>query len=206
MSKQVLLMPTPPGTRGVYQVAGHTGAMSTVGQSDILLAFRWTDRTRFAVLDYLSASVGVVTEVTTDVISGLELNLVTDYNNEFLGGRSLLGASTTHENKLKSDFPVSLATSIRISETIALDLPLTAVPEVSALPISEVLFGTGPATDIGLMALPQTDLFRRDTNSFPFVISTDEGFVVRASLNSPASGTLRYSFTLRWLEIAKQVF
>ena len=199
-------MPTPPGTRGVYQVAGHTGAMSTVGASDILLAFRWTDPSYFAVLDLVTASVGVVTEVTTDVISGLELNLVTDFFGNYQGGRSLLGASTTHENKLKTDFPVSLAASIRISETIALDLPLVAVPTVSDLPLVEILYGTGPATDIGLMALAQTTLFLRDTNAFPLVMSTDEGFVIRSSLNTPNSGTLRFSFGIRWIEMTKQVF
>ena len=206
MSKQVILQPAPSGTRGVYQVAGHTGAMSTVGEQDILLAFRMTNPSYFAVLDYLSASVGVVSEVTTDIIGGLQLSFVSDFFSDYQGGRSLLGASTTHENKLKSDFPVSAASSIRIAETIALDLPLVAVPEVSALPIAEVMYGTGPATDIGLMALAQTVLFKRETNSFPLVISTDEGFVVQASLNSPASGTLRFSFTLRWIEMTKQHF
>ena len=206
MSKQVLIMPTPPGTQGVYQVAGHTGAMSTVGAQDILLAFRMTNPSYFAVLDYLSVSVGAVTEVTTDVIGGLQLSFVSDFFSNYQGGRSLLGVANTHENKLKSDFPVSALSSIRIAETIALDLPLVSVPEVSALPLAEVMYGTGPATDIGLMVLPQTELFRRDTNSFPLVISTDEGFVVQASLNSPASGTLRFSFTLRWIEMTKQVF
>lgn len=206
MSKQVILQPAPSGTQGVYQVAGHTGAMSTVGAQDILLAFRWTDLSYFAVLDYLSASVGIVSEVTTDVIGGLQLSFVSDFVSNYQGGRSLLGVAGTHENKLKSDFPVSKASSIVISESIALDLPLGNAPTVSAQPIAEVMYGTGPATDIGLMALVPTVIFKRETNSFPLVISTDEGFVIQASLNSPASGTLRFSFNLRWIEMTKQHF
>jgi len=207
MSKQVLVMPAPPGTSGVYSVAGVTGALTaTLAETDILFAFRWGDRNNFAVLDFLSVSVAVSGEVTTAVVTGLELVPVRDFFNAYTGGTSLLGGATGHEKKLKSNFQASLASDIRIANIIPLELPLVPGTEDS-VPINNVIFGIGSGTvDVGTTVLASTPLFERATNSYPFVMTENEGFVVRMALNGPATGTFRVSVATTWLEISKQVF
>lgn len=198
-------MPTPPGTRGVYAVSGRTGSMPfTLAATDILYAFQWTNSNHYAVLDYLSVSVAVSSAITTAVVTAIELVPVRDFFNAYTSGTSLLGvAPSTHEMKLKSDFPTSLAADIRIANTFPLDLPLVPGTE-DGVGISGELFGTGTA--VGVTILADQPLFDRATNSFPFIMNAFEGFVIRMALNGPATGNLRFAINHRWLETTKQVF
>jgi hypothetical protein len=204
MSKQVLIMPLPPGALGSYAVAGKTGSMPfTLAATDIIFAFQWTNADRYAVIDSVTVSSVVSATITTGVVTGLELVPVRDFWNAYTTGTSLLGSVTTHEKKLKSNFTASLAADIRIANTLPLDLPL--VPGIEDdVPIGQVIFGTETAAGVTILA--QTPLFERATNSYPFVLDTNEGFVVRMALDGPATGNLRFNVTTQWMEIRKQHF
>ena len=205
MSKQVFIMPAPAGTSGVYGVAGVTGALTaTLAAGNILFAFQWTDPTHFAVLDLLTVSCGVSAAITTAVTTGIELVPVRDFFNSYTGGTQLDTVGVTgHEMKLKSDFQASLVEDIRIANTVPLDLPLVPGTEDGAV-IGQTIFGTGTA--VGTTLLASTPIFDRTISAYPLVMSTFEGFVLRMALNGPASGTIRFSVSARWLEITKQVF
>lgn len=205
MSKQVLLMPCPPNTRGAYSVSSVTGSMPfTLADTDLLYAFQWTTANHYAVLDYLSISVVVSATITTAVVTGVELVPVRDFFNAYTGGRSLLGvAPADHGMKLKSNFPTSLATDIRVANAIPLDLPLVPGTE-DGVGISNAIFGTG--TVVGTTILADQPLFDRAANSYPFIMDTFEGFVVRMALNGPATGNLRFGIDHRWLETTKAVY
>jgi hypothetical protein len=175
----------------------------TLASTDILFAFQWDDRDHYAVLDFLSISAVVSSAVTTAVATGVELVPVRDFFNPYTGGVDLIGTVTGHEMKLKSNFPTSLAADIRIANTIPLELPLLPGTE-DGVGISNALFGTG--TTVGTTILADSVLFDRATNSFPLVLTQDEGFVVRMALNGPATGNLRFAIDCRWLEVTKQVY
>lgn len=204
MSKQVIIQPLPSGALGSYSVAGTTGALvATLAATNILFAFQWTSALRYAVIDFVTVSAAVSGTITTGVVTGLELVPVRDFFNAYTGGSSLLGSVTTHEKKLKSNFPVSLAADIRIANTLPLTLPLVPGTE-DDVPIGQCIFGT--ETTAGVTILAQTSLFERATNSYPFTLDTFEGFVVRMALNGPATGTIRVNVVTQWLEISKQHF
>ena len=205
MSKQVLLMPCPPNTRGVYSLASITGSMPfTLAETDILYAFQWTTPDHYAVLDYLSVSVVVSSAITTAIVTGIELVPVRDFFNAYTGGVDRLGvAPDIHEMKLKSNFPTSLAADIRVANTIPLELPLVPGTE-DGVGIANAIFGTGTA--VGTTILADQPLFDRAANSYPFIMDKFEGFVVRMALNGPATGNLRFGIDHRWLEVTKATF
>ena len=205
MSKQVLIMPVPPGTRGVYQIADVTGALvAPVAADNILFSFQWTDLNHFAVLDYLCVSAAVSGAITTAVTTGLELVPVRDFWNAYTGGTQVNTVGVTgHEMKLKSNFDASLVNDIRIANTIPLELPLVPGTE-DGVSISQVIFGTGTA--VGTTLVSAHVLFDRATNSYPFIMDRSEGFNINMALNGPATGTFRVSVTARWLEVTKQVY
>jgi len=204
MSKQVILQPLPSNARGAYAVAGITGSMPfTLAENGILFAFQWTDTLNYAVINELHVNFGVSSTITTAVMTAVGLCRVHDFFNAYTGGSSLLGvAPDLHEKKLKSNFPQSLAADIRIANTTILDLPL--VPgTLDGVNHSVIMFGTGTA--VGAAGLsPEVPLFERKTNDFPFVIDTNEGFVVRMALNGPATGNMRFAIGCKWTEMTKQ--
>jgi len=204
MSKQVILQPLPSNSQGAYAVAGITGSMPfTLAENGILFAFQWTDTTRYAVLDELHVNFAVSSTITTAVVTAVGLCRVHDFFNAYTGGSSLLGvAPDLHEKKLKSNFPQSLAADIRVAGTTVLDLPL--VPGIlDGINHSVILFGTGTA--VGAAGLsPEVPLFECKTSDYPFVIDTNEGFVVRMALNGPATGNLRFGIGCKWIEMTKQ--
>lgn len=204
MSKQVLIMPLPPGALGSYSVGAVTGALTfTLATNDIIFAFRWGNSVNCAVVDYVAVSVSVAGAITTGVVTGLELVPVKDFWNAYTGGTNLLGASPDNDKKLKTSFPTSLVSDLQIATTIPLELPhVPGTPDT--IPIAQVIFGTGTTASSTL--LDKTALFHRDTNSYPLILTQDEGFVIRMALNGPASGSLRVSVNAHWIEMSKQVF
>lgn len=205
MSKQVVIQPLPSGALGSYAVAGLTGSISglQLTPQDILFAFQWTSATRYAVIDSITVSAAVSATITAGVATALELVPVRDFFNAYTGGTSLLGSVTSHEKKLKSNFPTSLVADVRVANAIPLELPLVPGTEDN-VPIGQVVFGT--ETTAGSTILAQTALFERATNSYPFVCDTFEGFVVRMGLAGPTTGNLRFNVTVQWMEILKQHF
>jgi hypothetical protein len=205
MSKQVLIMPLPPGARGSYGVSGFTEALAApLAATDVLYAFQWTNTVHYAAVESVIVSAVVSGAITTAVATGLELVPVRDFFNAYTGGTVLNTIGVTgHEMEYKSDFPSSLVANIRIANTIPLDLPLVPGTE-DGVGLSQILFGTG--TTVGTTILASTFLHDRATNSYPLLLSANEGFVVRMALNGPASGTIRVSVSTRWMEITKQVF
>ena len=198
-------MPCPPGTRGVYSIGAATGSMPfTLAATDILFSFQWTDHDRYAILDYVSASAVVSSAITTAVATGIEIVPVRDFFNRYTGGTQVNTVGVTgHEMKLKANFDASLVNDIRVANTVPLELPLVPGTE-DGVQISQVIFGTGTA--VGTTILAGNILFDRATNSYPFVMDRYEGFNIRMALDGPATGNLRFSFTVRWLEITKQVY
>lgn len=205
MSKQVLIMPLPPGASGAYSVAGVTGALTaTLAPDDLLYSFQWTNAARYAVIDSVTVSAVVSGAITTAVATGLELVPVRDFWNRHTGGIQLNTVGVTNqEMKLKSDFAASLVGDIRIANTAPLDLPLVPGTEDGAV-IGQIIFGT--ETAVGATILAQTPLFERATNAYPLTLDTFQGFVVRMALAGPATGTIRVSVATQWMEITKQVF
>ena len=207
MSKQVILMPTPANTRGVYAIGAHTGALTaTLATNHILFSFQWTNATHYAVMDYFDLSVAVLGEITTGVVMGLQLLPVRDYFNPYTGGTDLFNVPATDpQMKMKSNFPLSLAADIRIATVGELSLPLVPGTEDSQ-PIADVIFGIGNGTDTATTPLPKTILYKRETNSFPFVMDTNEGLDLVVSRDGPATGTLIVGVNMRWLECTKATF
>jgi hypothetical protein len=196
-------MPAPPGTLGIYSIGAETGAVAaTLAADSPLFSFRWGNRDNFAVLDYVAVSVAVSGAITTALVTGLEIVPARAFTASDSGGTALTPAgASNNDQKLKTNFSTSLVTDIRIATTGTLTAGTRTLDPFS---IAQVLFGTGTA--VGTTMLANTVLFDRSTNSYPFVMSQDEGFIIANPLAGPADGTFRVSVTVRWTEMSKQVF
>lgn len=210
MSKQVLIMPLPPGALGAYSLAGSSGALNaTLGVNDLLFAFRWTDPTRYAVLQHFSVWVSIATAVATAVATGFDLFSFYDYFSRHVGGVNLSAdLATNTEGKLNSQFPASLVDDIRIAGAIPLELPLLPAA-MNNQALANLTFGTGTAA--GSTPVQRTVLFERSTNDYPFVMNQFEGFGLRMNATGPAftsvgANQLRIGVNIKWLEMAKQTF
>lgn len=201
MASQILIMPLPPGALGAYAVSAETGLLAaTVTSGTDLLSFRWADPTNFAVLDFVTVSAAVSAAITTAVVTGLELVPARAFTAADTGGTTL--TLTGDNTKLKTNFPTTLVTQIRVGTTGGVS---AVTRTLDSQGIGQVIFGTGTA--VGTTMLAQTVLFDRATNEYPFVMAQNEGFVIRlAPLDGPTTGSFVVCFSLRWLEMSKQVF
>lgn len=193
-------MPLPPGALGSYSIAAESGLIAaTLAADSTLFSFRWGDAANYAVLDYVSVSVAVSAAITTGVATGLELIPARAFTASDSGGTGL--TLTTNNAKLKTNFSTTLATDIRIATTGALT---AGTRTLDAQPIGTVIYGTG--TTAGTTLLAGTILFDRATNTYPYVMNQDEGFVINNPITGPATGSFIVSVIARWIEMSKQVF
>ena len=206
MSKQVLITPLPPNALGGYRLAGHTGLLAaTLAENSIIYAFQWTNERYQAVIHDVQFYVGVAGAVTTGVLTGVALTPVRDFWNAYTGGTQLnISGVTGHEIKLNAQHQSPLVADVRIATTGALGLPL--VPgTLDATDVGEFLFGTG--TTAGVVGTVHTsDLLLPHGEDYPLILNAYEGFVIRMSLNGPATGTLRISVATAWYETIKSIY
>lgn len=201
MSQQVLLMPNPPGTLGVYSFATQSGLIAaTLAADSPLFSMRWGNANNYAIVDYLSVSVVISGAITAPAVhTGLEVVFARAFTASDSGGTAL--TITGNNGKLKTNFDTTLVTDLRIATTGTLTAG-TRTLDTQAL--ATVGYGTGTA--VGTTALPHTILISRETNAYPVVLSQNEGLILRNPLAGPATGSFVVFVTLRWREMSKQVF
>lgn len=200
MSKQVLIMPLPPGTLGSYSLAAVSGAIAaTPAANDQYFSFRWGNAVNYAAIEMVYVSVATSAAITTAVPFGLDMVIARAFTASASGGTAL--TLTTNNAKLKTDFSTTLVTDMRIATTGALT---AGTQTLDAQPMAQVVFGTGTA--VGSTILTQSVLFDRAVNDYPLVLAQNEGFVIAASMTGHATGSLRVGVNVKWLEVSKQVF
>lgn len=193
-------MPVPPGTLGAYALGATTGLIAaTLAGGSTLFSARWGNADNFAVISYVSVSVAVVGAITTAVAFDLDLDFARAFTVSDTLGTAMVFTGGFY--KLKTNFPNSLFTDMRIATTVTLT-PGTRTVDTQSIGLTMV--GTGTAA--GSLALGNTILYDRATNDYPIVLSQDEGILIRTSGAGPATGTFEVAVNVRWTEMSKQVF
>jgi len=195
--------PQPVGARGAYSYGGITGVLPAgLGTNSEIFQFRWSHATLKALIRSVRISASVsTTAFAAGVPVGIEMRKAVSWTGQGTSGAGItLG---TEDGKKKSSFAQSAmaAGDMRIATTAALGVGTKTLDGVA------VSHTTGqPGTAVISFIPPGTLLYARDTtDEYPFVLSQNEGFVLR-SVEVPGTGTWKLTVTVEWAEIDPAVF
>ena len=193
---------------GHYRIAarapsgGAAGITATLGAASTLFSFRWTDASRFCVLQRVAVAVGVIAAVTTQVVMDCDVKIARIWTAADSGGTNLTPSAqtVTTSQKNRTTMGPSLLGDCRIHTTGA----LTAGTRT----LDNQAFGGGafkamvPFQAAG-MASDMMELYRwLGLGEYPIVFSQNEGFIMENITAGPATGTIGYAVVVEWAEMA----
>ena len=194
-------MPLDHGSLGHYRYGGFTGILpAALTANSEIFQFRWTDATRFAVIQKIKISAVVSTTFfAAGVPVQIDLVKATGWSGQGTGGTSVAPAALLKD---RTSMGSSLVASgdIRIATTAALGAGTKTLETLSMAAIA----APGPITASlnGQIIPPGTVLYEPDLGDgeHPLVFAQNEGFVIR-SVAVPATGTWTVAIHLDWAEV-----
>lgn len=191
--------PVAIGALGAYSGGAVTGAIAaTLAANSNLFYFRWTDATRFAVVDRIAVNAVVVSAITTSVPFDLALFFGTSFT--VSGSANNTNATITGRNmKRRTSFGTTLVTAIQTCTTAGMT---GATITLDTQPLARISGTSGTAINTQFYAGP-VELWRpRDSGDHPIVLAQNEGLCIQNPLAGPASGTFTIAVTISWSETA----
>lgn len=203
---RLLVSPRPPaiGSLGGYSLNAETGAITaTLAANSPLFSFRWTDATRLAIIEHITASVAISGTITTAVATSLEAIIARSFTASDTGGTGLSFANNGGKsNANKTSMGATLVGDVRIATTAALTAGTRTLDNNG---IGGVNYGTG--TTAGTGGMGKTDLYRYSADEgYPVILAQNEGFIIRNPDAGPATGTFKVMITVRWTEVLASSF
>lgn len=197
---RVSLYPQEVGVQGAYACAlqgGNTAGALTDGE---IYQFRWTDSTRLAVVERVDLlGVVVTTAFGANAVGYIDMVVARSWTVDGSGGQ--VAVLTGDFNNLQVGHAASLLNVFRGSTGAALGAgtkTLDGGASVGFQGINGVAFGI-PTAAVGATLVGSTCLFGAQAVDTPLVLSTNEGFVVRATW--PATGVVTHALAVQWREV-----
>jgi len=193
--------PTDYGALGTYGYGGFTGILpAALGANSEIFQFRWTDATRFAVINEIKISACVSTTFfAAGVPVQIDLVRATAWSAAGTGGTGITPAALLKKRTAMGSTLVASG-DIRIATTAALGAGTKTLETLAQASLA----AAGPITASlnGQILAPGTILWRGETSDgqHPFVLAQNEGFVIR-SVAVPATGTWTASIAIDWTEV-----
>jgi hypothetical protein len=193
--------PTDHGALGSYQFGGLSGIIpAALAANSEIFQFRWSDATRFAIINQITISACVTTTFfAAGVPVQLDLVKATGWSAAGTGGTRITPAATLKKRTSMGSTLVA-ASDIAIITTAALGAG-TKTLEGQAL---NALLAPGPITASlnGQIIPPKTIFYQADVNAgeHPLLLAQNEGFVIRC-VAVPATGTWQAAVTVDWTEV-----
>jgi len=199
---RVTSRPADYGTLGFYQAAPLSGAIAAgLGANAEIFQIRWTDATRFCVLQLIALN--GMRATTAFAAGGIDftLTIARGWTAPGTGGATV--TLTGNNQKLRTSMGTSLMGEIRVITTAGLGAGTkTLDAEAIGRITTHSSGGVGSATPIiGSIYLPVYELFGWDAGEgmHPIVLATNEGVALRATV--PATGVWNIGFRLKWSEL-----
>jgi len=199
---RVVQRPNDPGALGAYRLAAFSGLTTTIAAGTAsaghVFSLRWTDATRFLVLKHLKVAMTVVTGFTAAQELAFEAFIARGYTATHTGGTAItLGGNNQKRRTSMGTSLVTTAASARIASTTAL--------AGSTFTLDANPFMHGSVKTLAAAATVQDarleNVMDFGGNDHPFVLSQDEGIVVRNTILLGAAGTVRWSIECGWDEL-----
>jgi hypothetical protein len=198
----------PPafGALGAYSKGLASGQIVATGSANALIwAFRWTDATRFALIERVRVNAVVGGTITTAVPYNLALYFARGFTVTPTTSIGTTGTVSGGNAKRRTAMGTSIGPSITILSTVAAGMTgqtlgndtdaLAVIGGASGTVIGTQFFGVNPAP-----------LWNGDTpNQHPLLLAQNEGLAIQAPLAGPATGTFQVAVSVDWMEVAAYV-
>lgn len=197
----------PYAALGHYAVDVTTGAIAAAMAADgELFHFRWTDASNLALIQEISLTGMRATTAFAVGNIDIKASVARAWTAVGSGGTAL--TLTGNEAQLRVNMGTSLVNDARVATTAALTAGTkTFDTQDIGRVTTHTSGGVGSATPIiGSIYLPRTELFKAHLASgeYPLMLSSNEGFVVRATV--PGTGVWNLGIRVKWAEIEPENF
>jgi hypothetical protein len=184
----------PDELTGAYQISTASGALTTVAAQTAtaghVFAFRYGGAALCAI-KRVSVSFICTTAFGAAQQMGFAIFAARGYSASHSGGTSL--TLTGNNAKYRTSLATTAVTNIQIGTTGALT---AGTHTLDAHPLGATYFWV-PAAGTSLV---QTDLLSYDANDYPFVLATNEGFVITNQILMGATGVGTLVVNVEWFE------
>lgn len=189
------LRPIEHGALGQYVVDVITGGYTTLAAGTALFSARWTDATRFAVIQYAEVSVLTTTAFTAGQQSDRSLRVVRAMTSSDTGGTAV--ALTGNNQKMRTNMGSSLFGDMRFHSTGLVKVAGTE----DALDIG-LAESFAPAAGVGFFIDRHTMLDVKDGANHPLVLAQNEGVRILIPTLMGAGGVQKTRVKLVWAEVS----
>ena len=193
---------------GFYKVGQVSGATVSIGALGHLASIRWTDTSRFLALLRIKAGWTVSGAVTAATAMDLQASVLRGFSVDYTTASTMISlAGVANTNKMRSNMGTSImgANGPRIATTAVMS-GQTAIVDVA--PFAMTVFANQPSGNatvtqaLGVAGATQI-LYEWDTNGgHPLILSANEGVVIQNITAGPVTGSIKYSITWEWAELA----
>lgn len=203
----------PPNVLGCYTVNGRTGTYTGLTSGAILVSFRWTSTTSFAVIQRVRVNVITSTAATTAGEAERELHVVRSFTVSDTGGTAV--TMTGNNAKMRTSQATSAVGDFRFGQ------PLTAgTGTADANPVSSAVawlplnftgvdIGCGGAAATSAVwscagGVGPVDLLNATNGQeYPLVLAQNEGWRITIGKDAmPAAAVQQTTFTAGWCEMS----
>lgn len=183
------------------QNLGHYALVATTSAAlwsanAILFAFRWTDPSRFSVIQSLSVGATVVTAVTAQRVDPVVATIARSYTVRDLTNATVVTMSGNNQ-KQSTKMGTSLIGNIDVASAAAGLTGGTKTLDANSIGFSSMpgLLGLGTAVANTVVLDPNTG-----DGEHPIILAANEGLVVSWGPTALATGTATVTVKVRWAE------
>lgn len=206
----------PVESIGQYRAITHSGACASLSAGDIIASLWWADATRFFKLNRLAMNLTVLSNITAAPVFDAEAFVFRGATAASSGSGSSTLSGVGDKQKLRKTMPNMILTQAGELRTVGTTTTLTASAGKTNDSASfgyatwGSLFnssatGTAVLVTVGAGLSPGgwQDLYNAGaSDSYPLILSQNEGIEIKIKTANNASGTVRYSFLWEWAELA----
>jgi hypothetical protein len=193
------------GSLGCYNKAMGTGIIvATSAVNAVLWTMRWTDGTRFALIERIRIGATVIATITTAVPFNLNLYFSRSYT---VSPTTNITAGTFSGNNAKRR--TSMGTSLLSSAGSGMWVDTTAAAGITGQtftndtdPMAAISGNSGTVVGTQFFGPNPANLWDDNVNSHPLILAANEGLTIQAPLAGPATGTYQVLIAVDWMEVA----
>jgi hypothetical protein len=204
---EVQTRPPAFGALGAYSKGLTTGLIAATGAANaLILALRWADATRFALIERVRVNAVVTATITAAVPYNLQLFVARGFTVNPTTNIGITGTLSGNNAKRRTTgmgtalmgttggiFILGTAAAGMTGQTMGNDTdPIGVIAGASGTVIGTQFFGGIPV-----------NLWDADPASrHPLILAQNEGLAIQAPLAGPATGTFQVSVSVDWMEVA----
>lgn len=193
---------------GHYRASFVTGTTVSISAGGILAYLRWSDTSRYAMINRIQVAAAVSSAITAATVVDIGAFVSRGATAAGSGGGAL--TLTGNNAKLRSNMGSSLVSDARVATTAALTRPTSATADSQA--IAATCFGIKVSPDIGAtasatcavgVASPVVDLYKIDSaGQHPLILTSGEVLELQEITAGPTTGGIKWYITVEWAELA----